>query len=149
MLDVTKLAAYRKRKDDLKGDKAFSTRTAPVPEVAEASDGDQRVLAEPDDSMGPRKAQIPAPELVTLLNTLDDEGCARTESNLHLDRAFIDMIKVHRTYCVGQEDPVLSSYKQLVDDVRQLHLKFKVSEFVAEHEKSVRAGREVKVEGQT
>ena len=59
------------------------------------------------------------------------------------------MIKVHRTYCVGQEDPVLSSYKRLVDDVRQLHLKFKISEFVVEHEKSVRAGQEVKVEGQT
>jgi len=53
--------ALAARKDDRKGNKAFSTRTTPVPEVAEALDDGQRVLAEPDDSMGSRKAQIPAP----------------------------------------------------------------------------------------
>lgn len=56
--------------------------------------------------------------LVLLLNEYDDEGIRRTKSNLDLDRAFMDMVKVHRAYCVGQEDPVLEDYRELVDDIR-------------------------------
>ena len=83
------------------------------------------------------------------MNALDDEGVARTRSNLDLDWAFADMVKHYRTYCVNQEDPVLQSYKKLVDDIRQLNLKFEIKGFVDAHEATVAANREVKVEGQT
>lgn len=81
------------------------------------------------------------------MNALDDEGIPRTRSNLDLDWAFTDMVKHYRTYCVNQEDPVLESYKKLIDDIRQLNLKFDIRGFVEAHEAAAIANKEVKVEG--
>ena len=61
------------------------------------------------------------------------EGAAVSGDEQGLQEQFIELVSHQSTYCVGEKiDPIIESYKELLDGVRQFDQKFGIETFVQE-----------------
>jgi hypothetical protein len=65
------------------------------------------------------------------MNELGDDGKPRTEANIKLDKAFLDLIRVQRGHLTYQDmDKVNKEYKDVLEGLRQLNSLIKIKYFV-------------------
>ena len=84
-----------------------------------------------------------------LCNIRNDYGELRSKSSIDLDIAFIELIKTSRVFIVGHTDPIKMNFEKLIDDIKQLNLMIKISDFLKEFRKLCKKKTENIVVGKT